>query len=102
MLFDNLSRFAGVSEHVTLEVSEASRRAAGEVLIPRFVREKGLALSLMSLTFRRLRIICHSKTCCHPEAAFFAAEGPRECINISRQIKRQLGDARFCRQSHTP
>jgi hypothetical protein len=42
MFFDNLSRFAGVSEHVTLEVSEASRRAAGEVLIPRLVREKDL------------------------------------------------------------
>jgi hypothetical protein len=39
---ETLSRFAGVSEHVTLEVSEASRRAAGEVLTPRLVREKDL------------------------------------------------------------
>jgi hypothetical protein len=45
MFFDNLSRFAGVSEHVTLEVSEASRRAAGETLSARFVRGKGLYLS---------------------------------------------------------
>jgi hypothetical protein len=27
-----------------------------------------------------------------------ASEGPRECINIPRQIKRQLGSARFFQQ----
>jgi hypothetical protein len=61
MFFDNLSRYAGVHPRGD-PAKQESRRAAGEVLIPRTVREKDLALSRYAgVTLSRSAKVCFSK-----------------------------------------